>query len=395
MAAEPRRSRAARLRASVPRLSQFALEHLLLLPLGAGIALIWANIWPESYFQTSYAAAFAINDVAMVFFFALMTKEVVEATAPGGVLHPWRRAWLPVIAAIGVATIPAWLHTNLVDYFDEPMLVSGWPVAFTIDVALAYFVARLVFGPRHPAIPFVLVLSITADALGFVALAITDPTPFRPAGLAGVVVAMAVAGGLRRSGVRSFWPYLAGPGTLSWIALLWSGLHPALALVPVLPFLPHAARDPGFFVDSPEGARDTLSQFERVCRYPAQAALFLFGLINGGVPLHAFEVGAWALPVATIVGRPLGLLAGVAFARAIGMHMPHRLSWRSLVPLGFATASGFSVGLFFTTALIPPGQLRSEISMGVLITAVLGPVLALVTGWLTKARYGEGPAPDA
>ena len=77
------------------------------------------------------------------------------------------------------------------------------------------------------------------------------------------------------------------------------------------------------------------------------------------------------------------------------MHMPHRLSWRSLVPLGFATASGFSVGLFFTTALIPPGQLRSEISMGVLITAVLGPVLALVTGWLTKARYGEGPAPDA
>ena len=37
----------------------------------------------------------------MVFFFALMTKEVVEATAPGGVLHPWRRALLPVIAAIG------------------------------------------------------------------------------------------------------------------------------------------------------------------------------------------------------------------------------------------------------------------------------------------------------
>ena len=34
----------------------------------------------------------------MVFFFALITKEVVEATAPGGVLHPWRRALLPVIA---------------------------------------------------------------------------------------------------------------------------------------------------------------------------------------------------------------------------------------------------------------------------------------------------------
>ena len=115
-------------------------------------------------------------------------------------------------------------------------------------------------------------------------------------------------------------------------------------------------------------------------RYPAQIALFFFGLVNGGVPLQAFEAGAWALPVATIVGRPLGLLAGVAFARAIGMHMPNRLSWRSLVPLGFATVSGFSVGLFFTTALIPPGQLRSEISLGVLFTAVFGPILALVTG---------------
>jgi hypothetical protein len=84
--------------AAVPRLSLFAAEHLLLLPLGAAIALVWANTGPESYFRFSYAAAFVVNDVAMVFFFGLMTKEVVQATAPGGVLHPWRRALLPVIA---------------------------------------------------------------------------------------------------------------------------------------------------------------------------------------------------------------------------------------------------------------------------------------------------------
>jgi hypothetical protein len=30
-------------RASVPRLSQFAVEQLLLLPIGAVIALVWAN----------------------------------------------------------------------------------------------------------------------------------------------------------------------------------------------------------------------------------------------------------------------------------------------------------------------------------------------------------------
>ena len=64
----------------------------------------------------------------MVFFFGLMTKEVVQATAPGGVLHPWRRALLPVIAAIGVTLVPTLIHTYLVAPLDEPMLASAWPV---------------------------------------------------------------------------------------------------------------------------------------------------------------------------------------------------------------------------------------------------------------------------
>jgi len=70
------------------------------LPLGALIALVWVNTAPESYSVFTSAMSFAVNDVAMVLFFALMTKEVVEATAPGGVLHPWRRALLPVCASI-------------------------------------------------------------------------------------------------------------------------------------------------------------------------------------------------------------------------------------------------------------------------------------------------------
>src|SRR6476661_7756281 len=150
--------------AAVPRLSLFAVEHLLLLPLGAAIALVWANTGPESYFRFSYAAAFIVNDVAMVFFFGLMTKEVVEATAPGGVLHPWRRALLPVLASIGVAIVPALIHLYIVTPLDEPMLAAAWPVTLATDVAVSYFAARLLFGKHHPAIPFVILLAITSDA---------------------------------------------------------------------------------------------------------------------------------------------------------------------------------------------------------------------------------------
>src|SRR5262249_23143223 len=126
-----------------PRVSQFAIENLLLLPLGAGIALVWATVNPESYCPFSYTMAFAVNDVAMVFFFGLMTKEVVEATAPGGVLHSWRRATLPVVAAIGAAVVPALLYVQTVDLLDQPMLELAWPISLATDIAVCYFVARL------------------------------------------------------------------------------------------------------------------------------------------------------------------------------------------------------------------------------------------------------------
>jgi Na+:H+ antiporter, NhaA family len=373
-----------RWRSSLPRLSWFAVEHLLLLPLGALIALLWVNTFPESYYRFTYAIAFAVNDVGMVFFFALITKEIVEATAPGGVLHPWRRALLPVIASIGATAVPALIHIQVVDALDEPMLAGGWPVTLATDLAVSYFVARTIFR-RHPVIPFVLLLGIACDALGFLALALFNPEAnLHLAGGAMILaIAIGIAAALRRSRIRSFWPYLIAAGGASWYGFLWSGLHPALALVPIMPFLPHAPRDPGVFVDASPEARDTLSQFEIWWRYPAQAALFFFGLVNAGVPIGALEQGTWGLPVAVLAGRPLGVVLGAGIAIAGGLHFPRHVGWREVIVGGITAAMGFSVGLFFCAALLPPGQLRSEVSMGVLL-CLAGAPLAL---WSAKVLH--------
>ena len=361
--------------ATVPRLSRFAVEHLLLLPLGALAALAWVNAAPESYYRFTFAIAFAVNDVAMVFFFALMTKEVVEATAPGGVLHSWRRIMLPVIAAIFATAVPALAFGRIVDALDEPMLVLGWPAVMATDLAIGYFVARLIFR-SHPVIPLFLVLGIASDGLGFLALAFLNPTAdvHVPLGVAILAGALALAAALRWRRVVSFWPYLVGPGVVAWFALYSSGFHPALALVPIIPFLPHAARDPGFFVDALPDAKDTLSQFEHWWHYPAQLTLFFFGLVNGGVPLGALEPGTWGLPIAVLAGRPLGVLIGAGLALLAGFHLPHRVGWRELFVAGLIAAMGFSIGLFFCAAVLPPGQLRSEVSMGVLLSLVAAPL---------------------
>ena len=366
------------------------MEHLLGLPVGAAIALVWANLRPESYYSFTYAIAFAVNDVAMAFFFALMTKEVVEATAPGGVLHPFRRALFPVIVAIIAALLPGLLHVFVVDWLDEPALEIAWPIALAVDLAVSYFIARLIFGGKHPVIPVVLLIGIACDACAFLAVALFHPTDdLRPG--RGVLIfagALALAFALRRARVRSFWPYLLGAGGASWYAFFASGVHPALALVPIMPFLPHAARDPGFFVDASPDAPDALSRFEVWWRHPAQIALFFFGLVNAGLSFHALEPGTWGLPAAVIVGRPVGVLIGAGIALAAGLRLPDRLGWRELVVVGFVVAIEFSVGLFACAALLPPGQLLAESSMGVLLTLAGAPLAFLAARLLRVGRYG-------
>jgi NhaA family Na+:H+ antiporter len=355
----------------------FAAEYLLLLPIGALIALVWANTLPESYFRTTLRLEFLVNDVAMVFFFGLIMKEVAEATVPGGVLHPRRRALLPLVASLGITLVPALVFAGITPYFDEPRLVEGWPALFVSDVAFGYFVALIIFG-KHPVIPLFVLLGISANALGVAALAV--------AGAAGplrwdvLLLLMAAALGtallLRRNRVRSFWPYVVVAGGLSWCALYFGGFEPALALVPIVPFLPHARRDPGFFVDAAPAARDALSRFELWTRHPAQVALLLFGLVNAGVPLKALEPGLWSLPLTLALAKPVGLMLGVAFAAGLGLHLPHRIGWRELVVLGFISTIGFTATLFFATAAVGTGPTLSALKMGALLS-VGGAALAL------------------
>jgi NhaA family Na+:H+ antiporter len=380
-----------RVRATVPRLSRFAVEHLLLLPAGVLVALAWVNIAPESYYRTTFAMAFAVNAIAIAFFFAIITKEIVEATAPGGVLHPWRRALLPVVATLGVAAVPALLQMQLAPALDEPMLATAWPVTLTVDLAVVYFMARLAFR-QHPAIPFLLLLGIVSNGFAFVALAVVTASDEVHVASGALIIASGIglAAALRRWGVRSFWPYVFGAGVVSWLGFYRIGLQPALALVPIMPFLPHAARDPGFFVDARPDAPDALSQFEVWWKYPAQVALFFFGLVNAGVPMGALEAGTWGLPLAVVVGKPIGLLLGAGLALVLGLHLPHRIGWRELIVAGLIAAIGLSVGLFLTAALIGTGQLRSEVSMGVLLSLAGGPLALLAARLLRVGRFSSG-----
>ena len=346
-----------------------------LLIVGSVLALLWANLDLDNYWDVRQALRFAVNDIGMAFFFALATKEVVEATAPGGPLHSPRRSAMPVVAAVGGMAGPVLVYIGLVTVLGRSDLMRGWAIPTATDIAFSYLIARLIFGNKHSGIPFLLLLAIADDALGLLILALFYPSAPIRLGVFVVVVgiAMAVAWWLKMRRTRSFWPYIGVAGLLSWLGFHYGGLHPALALVPVIPFLPHAKRDPGFFVPARRG-NDTLSAFEHWWKLPVQIILFFFGLVNAGVAVSNVGTGTWIVLIALVVGKPFGIVGATAVGVVAGLRRPAGVHWRDLTVLGVVGGIGFTVALFFATASFAEGSALDQTKMGALLSFMAAPL---------------------
>jgi NhaA family Na+:H+ antiporter len=342
-----------------------------LLILGTVIALVWVNLDRDSYVHLTHYLHLPINDIGMAFFFALAAKEVTEATAPGGALHSPRRAAMPLAAAVGGMLGPALIFVTMTIVFDRPNLERGWAIPTATDIAFSYLAARIVFGAKHPAIPFLLLLAIADDALGLLIIAAFYPTgPLNLTQFALLVGAgMAIAWALQHRRVKSFWPYVIVAGVLSWLGFYQGGLHPALALVPIVPFIPHAARDPGLFVEAPH-KHDTLNEFEHRFKRPVDVMLLFFGLANAGVVFANVGAGTWFVLVSILIGKPVGIIAASGAATLVGLRKPAQVTWRDMTVVGIIAGIGFTVALFFATAAFPYGRLLDETKLGALLSFV-------------------------
>jgi NhaA family Na+:H+ antiporter len=384
---------------------RFLLENSIFFLAGALAGLVWANLDPESHAHLLHASLlenpwfgephgetriitvhFLVNDILMALFFAIAGKEVREAMLPGGPLSDPRRAATPLVAAVGGMAGPALLYLAAASAFglmDE--IGNGWAVPTATDIAFSYVVARLVFGGDHPAIPFLLLLAIADDAMGLVILAVFYPQkPVEPVWLLLVVGAVVAGLLLRRFRVASFWPYLLGPGVVSWIGFAHSGLHPALGLLPVIAVMPHAKVDTGLFDWSAMDRDDTLNAFEHWWSNPVEFILAAFGLLNAGVVLSAAGEPTWIVLGALLVGKPLGIfLTGMFSAKVLGFGLPEGLTPRELFVVGCAAGIGFTVALFVATVAFPPGEVQDAAKMGALASFA-----AAIVTWVAAKALG-------
>ncbi|MGN6368538.1 MAG: Na+/H+ antiporter NhaA [Phycisphaerae bacterium] len=391
--------RPTRAAASINLLREFSI------PLIAGIvfALVWANAAPASYAAVAHGnlrglnLEFIVNELFMAVFFGIAAVEITDSLSPGGSMHPLSKAVTPLLATAGGVLGPAAVYLLLNALWGQPEFAHGWGIATATDIALAWLVARLVFPKGHPAIAFLLLLAIADDAIGLAIIAIFYPDPAHPVSLpplALIAAGMAIAAALRRFRIRSYWPYLLAAGSLSWTGLLWAHLHPALALVFIVPFMPHRPNprhETVFELDERE--HSTLSTFEHEWKVIVDFGLFFFGLVNAGVLFSTVGTVTWIIIAALFLGKTAGIFGLGLLSQALGFGLPTGMNRRDLLLVAMTAAIGLTVALFVAGAAFPDGPTRAAAKMGALGSILITPLVLLTKSLLPKQPHpAQNPA---
>jgi NhaA family Na+:H+ antiporter len=246
------------------------------------------------------------------------------------------------------------------------------------------------FGKNHPAVSFLLLLAIADDGIGLLIIAFFYPNsahPVEPLFLLLVVIGMVIAYLLRRKEIASFWPYLFFGGSISWMGLYLSGIHPALALVPIVPFLPEG-HNPALveFVAVTGQATPTpvsgkvapLDRFEIFFRRPVMLGLIGFGLANAGVSLTSIGPATWAVLLSLVIGKTVGVFIFSFIATLLGFPLPSGMTFKTLFFAGMIAGMGMTVALFVAGVAFTDPTLQGAAKMGALFSAGIAPIVLLI-----------------
>jgi len=393
------------------------------------IALVWANSgWAASYFHlwhTDLTFGFAgrnvseplhfwINDGLMALFFLLVGLEI-KREALVGELASFRKAALPIAAAIGGMLVPAaifWLLNH------AGPGAPGWGIPMATDIAFALGVLALL-GDRAPVSlrVFLAALAIADDigAVLVIAFFYTAQISWISLGFAAFIFASLIV--MNRIGVRHPVIYaLFGVGL--WIAFLKSGIHPTVAGVLLALTIPARQRiDVPAFLARSESTLDRIRRAEEAGeRSEAIAAkghaieslvadcervespmlrfehalvpwskyiiMPVFALANAGVAVGGDSSGSLLQPISLgilcglVLGKPVGVLAFSWLGTWTGLaSLPTGVSWRQILGVGALAGIGFTMSLFVANLAFGPVPALEAAKVGILTASLIAGIV--------------------
>jgi len=361
------------------------------------VALVWANSpWSGSYFAIwkfplnvgrrplfSMDLHHWIDDGLMVLFFLVVGLEIKREIVKGE-LSSFKRAALPIMAALGGMILPALIYFAL---NRSGAGAPGWGIPMATDIGFALGVLALL-GKRIPSSlrVFMLALAIVDDvgAILVIAFFYTPQISLSALAVAGVLLVVLVAVAVRPATTSVY----VVVGFFFWAAVLSSGVHATIAgvilglLAPIKPkFRPEELADAAepllrnfrsqISGQDRSSAEATLTELDGLLRGTDSIAerlersvhpwvcffvLPLFALASAGVALSTEQ-----LKLASSSHIALGIFLGLLLGKSVGIItfsylavrtkiavMAEGLTWAGIAGVGILAGLGFTVALFIS-----------------------------------------------
>lgn len=317
-----------------------------------------------------YPALLWINDGLMAVFFLLVGLEIKRELVEGE-LSSFKKAALPIFAAIGGVLAPAAIYFSL---NKGTHTAAGWGIPMATDIAFAIAIITML-GKKAPASLkiFLAALAIVDDLMAILVIAVFYSSELHydyllyAGGIFGVLMIM------NRAGVKNLVAYLV-PGMFIWYFVHHSGVHATIAGVLTAFAIP----------TTPDAQESPLEKLEHILMKPVNFLIMpVFALANTNI---TFEAGMLAgltttlgmgIVLGLVIGKPLGisLLSWITVKLGISS-MPSQAGWAHIIGVGMLGGIGFTMSVFIALLSFPGEQLiLSEAKFSILTGSVLSGIL--------------------
>ena len=401
-------------------------------PLSEGYAALWKSKvgFDVNGMFIGLSLEHWINDVLMAFFFLVVGLEI-KREVMFGELASFKRAALPVIAALGGMIGPGIIYYAL---NMGTQSVTGFGIPMATDIAFALGVLS-VLGKRVPISVKVFLVSLAvADDLGaiiVIALFYSTGISFMWLGIAvGIVVLLFI---LNKMGVKSLLPYMI-LGVALWFAVHSCGVHATIAAValaftiPVTPkidsnsFMENAKKMIEKFQKSQKESGGILLEGEQMhtlkhlarfkkdvqnpllrlehmlAPYSNYLIMPIFAFANAGVTIGSnidFNVDHVFLGIllGLVIGKPLGIFTFTFIAEKIGIaSRPNGAGWVDILGAGMLGGIGFTMSIFVTNLAFTSGDhamIATDVAkISILISSLCAGILGSIF-FILKSQFSH------
>lgn len=291
-----------------------------------------------------------INYILMTLFFFVVGLEIKRELTSGH-LTSFKKAFLPLIAAVGGMTVPALVYL----FIAGDIARGGWGVAVATDIALAVGLISIVGSAVPSGIKtFLLALAVLDDIGAILVIALIYSVGLNRYWTIASFVIIGVIHLMKRNGIEKIFLYVIF-GVILWYFTYRSGIHPTLSGVILGLMTPNIPRRKTGLTDVEDNSVSLIEWLEhRVHPMSAFVIVPLFAFANAGVALSVQILEsainsriAWGIFLGLFLGKPLGIFVFSFLATKFGVaDLPESSNRKEIFAAGSAAGIGFTVAIF-------------------------------------------------